>query len=101
MIYNKFTDIQSSIKLISSINALVIKTFIVFNLVFANNTILSHFFFFFPINDLYFLIPAVIKEIFIIIAELAIPTGIPTKEARAEIETYPVSIEARISECSV
>ena len=29
-------------------------------------------------------------EIFIVIAELAIPTKIPTKEARAEIETQPV-----------
>ena len=27
-------------------------------------------------------------EIFIVISELAIPTGIPTKEAREEIETY-------------
>ena len=54
-----------------------IKTSMVFNLVFASNTILSCFFFFFLIIDLYILTPAVITEIFIAIAELAIPTGIP------------------------
>ena len=66
-----FTE-TNSIKLIfESIKALEIKTSIVFNLVFANNTMLSCFFFFFLI-DLCFLIPAVIKVIFIAIAELAI-----------------------------
>ena len=54
-----------------------IKNSMVFNLVFASNTILSCFFFFFLIIDLYILTPAVITEIFIAIAELAIPTGIP------------------------
>ena len=39
-------------------------------------------------------------EIYINIAELAVPTWIPTKEARAEIETHPVTVEARISKCS-
>ena len=79
--------------------ALEVKTSMVFNLVFTSNTILSSFFFL--IIDLYFLIPAVITEIYIVIAELAVPTGIPTKEARAEIETHPVTVEARISKCSV
>ena len=66
-----FTE-TSSIKLIfETIKALEIKSSIVFNLVFANNTTLSCFFFFFLI-DLCFLIPAVIKVIFIAIAELAI-----------------------------
>ena len=32
--------------------------------------------------DLYFLIPAVITQIFNAVVELAIPIGIPTKEAR-------------------
>ena len=59
------------------------------------------FLFLFLIIDLYFLIPAVIKEIFIVIAELAILTGIPTKETRTEIETHPLTVEARISKCSV
>ena len=40
-----------------------------FNLDFANNTILSWFFFFFWIIDLYFLIPAVITQIFDPIAQ--------------------------------
>ena len=35
--------------------------------------------------DLYFLIPAVITQIFTSIAELVIPTEIPTKEAKAEM----------------
>ena len=63
-----------------------------FNLDFANNTILSCFFFFFLIIDLYFLIPAVITQIFNPIVELAIPIGIPTKEAKAEMETHPVIV---------
>ena len=57
---------------------------------------------FFLIIDLYFLIFAVVTEIFIFIAELAIPTGMPTKEGTAEIETHPVvNVEAKISKCSV
>ena len=58
------------------------------------------FLFLFLIIGLYFSIPAVITQIFIV-AELAIPTGIPTKEAKAEIETHPVSEEAKISKCWV
>ena len=68
-----------------------------FNLVFANNTILSSFFFFFLIIDLCLLIPAVIKQIFNLIAELIIPTVIPTKEAKAEMETHPATVETKIS----
>ena len=68
------------------------------NLDFANNTILSCFFFFFLIIDLYFLIPAVITQIFNPIVELAIVIGIPTKEAQAEMETHPVIVEITISE---
>ena len=48
-----------------------------FNLDFANNTILSYFFFYFLIIDLYFLIPAIIAQTFNPISELAIPTEIP------------------------
>ena len=44
---------------------------------------------FFLIIDLYFLIPAVITQIFNPIVEPANPIGIPTKEAKAEIETHP------------
>ena len=49
--------------------------------------------------DLYFLIPAVSTLIFIGAAELAIATGIRTKEAKAEMETHPVTVEAKISKC--
>ena len=72
-----------------------------FNLYFAKNTFLSCFFFFYLIIDLYFLIPAVITQIFNPIAELLIPIGIPTKEAKAEMETHPVTVEIKISKCSI
>ena len=79
-----------------SIKAFKIKTFMLFNLDFANNTILSCFFFFFLILDLKFLIPAVIAQLFNPIAELVIPIRIPIKEAEAEIEIHPVIVEAKI-----
>ena len=72
-----------------------------FNLDFASNTILSCFFFFFLIIDLYFLIPTVIAQIFNPIEELVIPIGIPTKEAKAEIETQPVIVQAKTRKCSI
>ena len=56
---------------------------------------------FFLIIDLYFLIPAVMKQIINPIVELAISIGIPTKEAKAEMETHPVIVEIAISECSI
>ena len=58
-------------------------------------------FLFFLIIGLYFLITPLIAKIFIPTAELAIPTGIPTKEAKSEMETHPVTVEAKISKCSV
>ena len=79
--------------------ALEIKTSTVLNLIFANDTILSCFFFFFLTIDLYFLIPAVITQIFIAAAELAILTGIPFEEAKAEIERHPIIAEAKICKC--
>ena len=72
-----------------------------FNLDFASNTILSCVVFFFLIIDLYFLIPAVIAQIFHKIAELVIPTGIPTKEAKIETETHPVIVVDTISKRSI
>ena len=51
--------------------------------------------------DLYFLIPAVITQIFNPIVEHAIPIGMPTKEAKAEMETHPVIVEIPISEWSL
>ena len=62
------------------------------NLDFAKNTILSCFFLFFLIIDLYFLILAVIMQFFNPTAELVILTGIPTTEAKAETETQPIKL---------
>ena len=56
-----------------------------FNLDFANNTILSCCFFFFLTFDLYFSITAVIAQISNPIAELVIPMEVTTKESKAEI----------------
>ena len=83
-----------------SIKVLQIRTSIVFNLSFCNNSILSCFFFFFFIIDLYFLIPAVIEQILIPTAEVVISTETATYEANAEIETYSVTVEAKMSKCS-
>ena len=69
-----------------------IKTSMLFNLDFARNAILSCLFFFFLIIDLYFLVPAVIAEMFNAIAELVIPLGIPIKEAKTEIQINPVIV---------
>ena len=59
------------------------------------------FFCFFWNSDLYFLIPLVISEIFIAIAELAVPNGIPNKVTRTENETQSVTAEFRIIKHSV
>ena len=50
-------------------------------------------FLFLFLNDLYVLIPAIIAQIFNPIADFVIPIGIPTKEAKAEMETHPVIVE--------
>ena len=65
---------------------------------FANNIILLCFFLFVLFIDLYFLIPAVIKQTFNPIAELVIPIGIPIKQEKAEIKTYQVIAKITISE---
>ena len=80
-----------------SIKALKIMTFMLFNLDFANNTILLCFFLVFLIIDLYFLIPAVIAQIFNTIAENVIPIWIPTKEAKTEMETHLAILEIETS----
>ena len=63
-----------------------------FNLDFANNTILSCFFFL--IIDLYFLILGAIAQIFKPIAELIILIRIPRKHAKPETEIYPITAQA-------
>ena len=83
-----------------SIKVLQIKTSLLFNLDFANNTVLCFFFFFLIIN-LYFLIAAVITQIFNPMEELVIPIGIPTIEVKIEMETHPVTVDIEISKCSI
>ena len=56
----------------------------IFNLVFANNTILLCFFLFVLIADLCFLIPEVVIQIFNPTVEFVTAIGAPTKEAKAE-----------------
>ena len=70
-----------------------------FNFDFANNTIISCFFFFVSIIDLCFLITSIVTQIFNPTAELVIPTGIPTKEAKQE--THPVTVETKIGKSSL
>ena len=69
--------------------ALEIKTVIGSNLSFPSDANLSCFFLFLLIID--FLIPAVIAQIPVPTAELAIPTGITVNEANAEITTKPLT----------
>ena len=57
--------------------------------------------FFFLIIDLYFLIAAVITNIFNPIVQFASAIVIPTKEAKVEMETHPLIVEITISECSI
>ena len=72
---------QSEIK-----KVLEIKTSMLCNLDVANDVILSCFFLFFLFIDLYFLIPAVVTQIFNHIAELVISIVSPAKEAKADKE---------------
>ena len=48
-----------------------------------------------------FLIPAVIVQIFNPLAELIIPIGIPSKEAKAETEIHPITAKSKIRKCSI
>ena len=70
-----------------------------FDLDFANNTILSYSSFSF-LFELYFSIPAPVAQIFNPIAELLICIGTPVKEVKVEKEKHPVIIEAKIRKCS-
>ena len=96
--FNKLLIKTNSLRLqTESIKALKIKTSMIFNFNFANNIILLCFFFL--IIDLHFLIAVVIAQIFHPIAELIIPIGIPTKEAKAEMEIHPVTVKSKIKKC--
>ena len=48
-----------------------------------------------------FFFPVVFVHFFNSTAELALPTVISTKQAKGEIETHPVTVEAKISSCSI
>ena len=48
------------------------------------------------IIDLYFLIYAAIAQIFNPIAKPVIPTGVPNKEEKTDMETHPVIVEPKI-----
>ena len=73
-----------------------------FNLDFANDTILSYFFLFLIIVYLWwFLVPTVITQIFNPVAEILIPVEIPTKEVKAENNTHSVTVQIKISNYSI
>lgn len=72
-----------------------IKTSLLFNLVFADKTILSGFFSFSLLIALCFLIPVVIGQIFNSTGELAISIGVPAIEIKVKIETHPVVAETK------
>ena len=71
-------------------------TSILFNLDFANNTILSCFLFFSLIIALQLVIIDSHCTNFNRIADLITPIGIPIKEVKEEIEIQPVIVEAEI-----
>ena len=72
----------------------------VFNLVFANNTIsLCPFLYFFMIN-LHFLVSAVNAQIFNPTEELVMPAGTPTNKANSEMETQLVTEDMERRKCS-
>ena len=78
-----FIETNSSWLIYESINALEIRTSIVFNLIFPNNTILSCFSYISLLIELYFLIPSVIAQIFIPTEELVISTETATNKINA------------------
>ena len=69
-----------------SIRALDSRCSIICNLASPSNTILSYFFLFFLIIDLYFLFPTVIAQIFNPTTELAIPIGIQLMDQRQKLK---------------
>ena len=73
-----------------SIKALEFKTSTLFNIDFL-----------FLIIDFNFLFPAVITKTCNSVTELVISIGIPTKEAKAEVKTHPVTVEIKIRKCSI
>ena len=58
-------------------------------------------FLFLNYREFYFLIPAVIANIFNPITELVIPIETPIKEEKAEIKMHPVIAETKIRKCAI
>ena len=83
--------------ILESVKHFETKASTIFNLDFANDNNLLGFFFFFLVTDLYFLVPAFVTQIFSPVEELLLSIRAPTKEAKAEMETHPVTIETNIS----
>ena len=54
-----------------------------------------------PLYHHYFLIAAVVAQTFNPIAELVNPIEMSSKEAKAEVEKYPVTIEAKVRNSSM
>ena len=71
-----------------------------FNFDFVDNTLIMLLFLFLIIN-LYFLIAAAIKQILNPTAELVIPIGLLTKEAKTEMEANPATVELKIRKCLI
>ena len=70
-----------------SLKALEIKPSKIFNASFASSRLLSSFFSFVIIIDLYFLFPGSITKKFNSTAELAISISAPTKNTKSKIDT--------------
>lgn len=87
LLYSFNTPFTKTRLVYESIRVLEITISMVFNLVFANRTILSCCFSFFFFN--YWMI--IFTEIFNPTVQLAIPIWISTNEVKAEIETYPLT----------
>ena len=71
-------------------------TYMVFNLSFADNAILSCLFLFFLIIDLNLLLPTFMAQIFNHTPELAIPVGTTTNKTNSKIETQSEIVESKI-----
>ena len=82
------------------IKALEIKTSMLFDLDFANNTILSCFFLFLNYWLIIFNSCSYCTNFYPVV-ELVILIGIPTTEAKAEMEANPVILEVTISKWAI
>ena len=81
-----------------SIKVLENKTSVLFN---SLAILFHHVSFSFISIDLYFLIVAVIAQMFNPIAEFVILIRMPIKEAKTETKIHPVTVETEIRQCSI